>query len=128
MIRKVSVITIWVQDQEQAKDFYVNKLGFKVHTDDATTIPNYRWLTVAPPEQKELQIVLGMTMEDSQRAQIGKQGTWVLDSDNIHEDYELLKSRGVKVHGEPRQNPWGTDFVFEDLYGNTFDVVQQPQR
>ncbi len=128
MIRKLAVVTIWVNDQDEAKDFYVNKLGFSVRTDDATTVPNYRWLTVAPAEQKELEIVLGMTMDEQQRSLIGKQGTWVLDSDNIQEDYERLKSRGVKVHNEPRQNPWGTDFVFEDLYGNTFDVLQSPQR
>ena len=128
MLRKISVITIWVKDQNEAKDFYVNKLGFVVRMDDATTIPNYRWLTVAPPEQQELSIVLGMTMDDGQRALIGKQGTWVLDSDNVHEDYQRLKSSGVKVHSEPRENPWGTDFVFEDLYGNTYDVVQQPKR
>jgi predicted enzyme related to lactoylglutathione lyase len=47
----------------------------------------------------------------------------VLSSDDIQADYARLVAAGVKVHGEPRANPYGTDFVFEDLYGNTFDLV-----
>jgi predicted enzyme related to lactoylglutathione lyase len=124
MITKLNHVTIWVKNQDQAKKFYVDTLGFKVHTDDTTTIRGYRWLTVQPREQKEVEIVLGMASKPEQIAAIGKQGTWVLASDNIEDDYQRLKSRGVKVHSEPRQNPYGTDFVFEDLYGSTFDLVQ----
>lgn len=128
MITKLTHVTIWTKNQDEAKKFYVDTLGFKVHTDDTTTIPGYRWLTVMPPDQHEVEIVLGIAMEPEQIARMGKQGTWVLSTDNIQEDYQRLKSRGVKVRGEPKQNPYGTDFVFEDLYGNTFDLVQEPRR
>ena len=128
MIRKLSVVTIFVKDQEAAKDFYVNKLGFTVRSDDSKTIPGYRWLTVAPAEQKELEIVLNPAMTDEQRAIIGKQGTFVLDTDNCQVDYERLKAKGVKFRGEPKVQPYGTDVIFEDLYGNEFDLVQSPPR
>jgi predicted enzyme related to lactoylglutathione lyase len=126
MITKLSHVTIWVKNQDEAKKFYVETLGFKVGTDDSTTMPGYRWLTVKAPQQSDVEIVLGPAAEPQQVAQIGKQGTWVLASDNIQEDYRRLKARGVKIHYEPRENPYGTDFVFEDLYGNTFDLVQSP--
>jgi catechol 2,3-dioxygenase-like lactoylglutathione lyase family enzyme len=128
MITKLSHVTIWVKNQDGAKKFYVETLGFKVVMDDSTTMPGYRWLTVSPQQQSELEIVLGPAAEPQQVAQIGKQGTWVLASDNIQEDYRRLKARDVKIHYEPRENPYGTDFVFEDLYGNTFDLVQAPSR
>ncbi len=128
MITKLSHITIWVKNQDEAKKFYVETLGFKVVTDDSTTMPGYRWLTVSPQQQSELEIVLGLATDPQQVALIGKQSTWVLASDNIQEDYRRLKARGVKVQGEPRENPYGTDFVFEDLYGNMYDLVQSPSR
>ncbi len=128
MIRRLSVVTIWVKDQEAAKDFYVNKLGFVVRSDDSQSIPGYRWLTVAPADQKEVEIVLGPAMDDHQKSLIGKQGTLVLDTDDCKADYERLKARGVKFHGEPTVQPYGTDVVFEDLYGNLFDLVQSPRR
>jgi catechol 2,3-dioxygenase-like lactoylglutathione lyase family enzyme len=123
VITKLTHVSIWVKDQEEARRFYVDKLGFRVHTDDSTTIPGYRWLTVAPPQQSELEIVLGAAFQPEQVEAIGKQGTWVLASDDIYADYERLRAAGVKVRGEVKVNPYGTDFVFEDLYGNTFDLV-----
>jgi catechol 2,3-dioxygenase-like lactoylglutathione lyase family enzyme len=127
MITKLNHATIWVKNQEEALKFYRDKLGFKVTTDDNTSVPNYRWLTVALPQQTELAIALVVPMDPKAEQQIGLQSGWVLDSDNIQADYELLKSRGVKVHGEPRHNVWGDDFTFEDLYGNSYDVVQMPK-
>ena len=128
MITKLNHVTIWVKDQEEALKFYRDKLGFKVVTDDATSVPNYRWLTVAPQQQSEVEIVLAIPNDPADQTRIGQQGTWVLASDNIDADYALLKSRGVKIHNAPQHNVWGSDFVFEDLYGNTYDVVQPPKR
>jgi catechol 2,3-dioxygenase-like lactoylglutathione lyase family enzyme len=128
MINKLTHVGIWVTDLGEAKDFYVEKLGFVVRTDDSNTIPGYRWLTVAPPQQTDVEIILSLAMDAGQTAQLGKQGTWVLSTDNVREDYRRLKAGGVKTHYEPRENPYGTDFVFEDLYGNTYDLVQTPSR
>jgi catechol 2,3-dioxygenase-like lactoylglutathione lyase family enzyme len=60
MITKVTHVTIWVKDQDEALKFYRDRLGFKVITDDSTTIPNYRWLGVAPQRQDDLEIVLNL--------------------------------------------------------------------
>jgi catechol 2,3-dioxygenase-like lactoylglutathione lyase family enzyme len=126
MITRLTHVTIWVKNQDDALRFYVDKLGFSVHTDDSTTMPGYRWLTVAPAQQSEVEIVLGLATQPEEIAAIGKQGTWVLGSDDIHADYERLHAAGVKVHSQPNVAPYGTDFVFEDLYGNTYDLVQAP--
>ncbi len=128
MITRLSHVTIWVKNQDEAKKFYTDTLGFKVVFDDSTTMPGYRWLTVSAPQQDGLEIILNLAREPQETAHIGKQGTWVLASDNIQEDYRRLKARGVKIHSEPQENPYGTDFVFEDLYGNTYDLVQAPGR
>lgn len=128
MITKLNNVGLWVKNQDEAKKFYVEKLGFALHKDDSTTVPGYRWLTVAPQQQTDVEMVLGLAVEPDQKAMVGKQGTWVLNSDDIHDDYKRLTSLGVKCHYEPKVNPWGTDFVFEDLYGNTYDLVQSPAR
>jgi catechol 2,3-dioxygenase-like lactoylglutathione lyase family enzyme len=127
MITKLNHATIWVKDQEAALQFYRDKLGFKVITDDSASVPNYRWLTVALPQQTELVIALAAPMDPKDTKLIGLQSGWVLDSNDIQADYNMLKSNGVKVHTEPRHNIWGDDFTFEDLYGNNYDVVQMPK-
>jgi catechol 2,3-dioxygenase-like lactoylglutathione lyase family enzyme len=126
MITKVTHVTVWVKDQDEALKFYRDKLGFKVISDDSTTVPNYRWLTVAPQQQDGLEIALNLATTSDQLAGVGKQGIFVLGSDNIHADYARLKAQGVKIQTEVNVNPWGSDFVIEDLYGNDFDVVQPP--
>ena len=126
MITKVTHATIWVKDQDEALKFYRDKLGFKVVSDDANTMPNYRWLTVAPPQQNGFEIVLNLATTPEQLAGVGRQGIFVLNSTDIHADYTALKAKGVKLQTEVNVNPWGSDFVFEDLYGNDFDLVQAP--
>ena len=126
MITAVTHATIWVKDQDAALAFYRDKLGFKVVSDDAASMPNYRWLTVAPPQQNGFEIVLNLATSPEQLAGIGRQGIFVLNSTDIHADYAALKAKGVKLQTDVNVNPWGSDFVFEDLYGNDFDLVQQP--
>ena len=126
MITKVTHATIWVKDQDEALKFYRDKLGFKVVSDDANSMPNYRWLTVALPQQNGFEIVLNLATTPEQLAGIGRQGIFVLNSTDIHADYAALKAKGVKLQTEVNVNPWGSDVVFEDLYGNDFDLVQQP--
>ena len=126
MITSVTHATIWVKDQDQALTFYRDKLGFKVVSDDSAAMPGYRWLTVAPPQQNGFEIVLNLATTPEQLAGVGRQGIFVLNSNDIHADYAALKAKGVKLQTEVNVNPWGSDFVFEDLYGNDFDLVQPP--
>lgn len=126
MITHITHVTIWVKNQDDALKFYRDQLGFKVVTDDATTVPNYRWLTVAPQQQSNLEIALNLATTPEQLAGVGRQGIFVFASNNVHADYATLKANGVKIQTEININPWGSDFIFEDLYGNDFDVVQPP--
>ena len=126
MIHKVTHATIWVKDQDEALRFYRDKLGFKVVSDDANSMPGYRWLTVAPSQQNGFEIVLNLATTPEQLAGIGRQGIFVLSSNDIHGDYAALKAKGIKLQTDVNVNPWGSDFVFEDLYGNDFDVAQPP--
>jgi catechol 2,3-dioxygenase-like lactoylglutathione lyase family enzyme len=126
MITHVTHVTIWVKNQDDALKFYRDQLGFKVITDDATTIPNYRWLTIAPPQQTNLEIALNLATTPEQLAGVGKQGIFVLASTDVQADYAALKAKDVKIQSGLNVNPWGSDFIFEDLYGNDFNVVQPP--
>ena len=123
MITKVTHASIWVKDQDEALKFYRETLGFKVTADD-TNMPGYRWLTVAP-QHDSFELVLNLATTPEQLAGVGRQGIFVLASDNIQADYTTLKTKGVKLPTEINVNPWGSDFIFEDLYGNDFDVVQR---
>ena len=124
MITKVTHATIWVKDQDEALKFYRDTLGFKV-TADNTSMPGYRWLTVAP-QSDSFEIVLNLATTPEQLAGVGRQGIFILTSDDINADYAALKSKGVKLQTGINVNPWGSDFIFLDLYGNDFDVVQRP--
>ena len=128
MITKITHVTIWVKDQDAALKFYRDQLGFKVVTDDSTTVPNYRWLTIAPRQQEELVIALNLATTPEQLAGVGRQGIFILASTDVHADYAALKAKGVKIQTEVNVNPWGSDFIIEDLYGNDFDVVQPQTR
>jgi catechol 2,3-dioxygenase-like lactoylglutathione lyase family enzyme len=126
MITSVTHATIWVKNQDDALKFYRDTLGFKVTADDATSMPGYRWLTVAPARQDNFEIALNLATTPEQLAGVGRQGIFVLNSDDIHADYAALKAKGVKFQSEINVNPWGSDFIVEDLYGNDFDIVQRP--
>ena len=126
MITKVTHATIWVKDQDEALKFYRDTLGFKVTADNATSMPGYRWLTVAPAPQADFEMALNLATTPEQLAGVGRQGIFVVASDDVQADLAALKAKGVKIQSELNVNPWGSDFVFEDLYGNDFDVVQRP--
>ncbi len=124
MITKITHASIWVKDQDEALKFYRDTLGFKV-TADNTSMPGYRWLTVAP-QTGDFELVLNLATTPEQLAGIGRQGIFIVNSDDLNADYAALKAKGVKFRTEMNVNPWGSDFIFEDLYGNDFDVVQRP--
>lgn len=138
MITKMSHTSILVLDQDQAYDFYVNKLGFKVHT-DAKMDNGFRWLTVTPPEQPELEITLmevksGMMWDEKTAETIkelvksGKMGAGVFEADNVRATYEELKAKGVKFSGPPEEKFYGTETIMTDNSGNWFSVTERPKK
>ncbi len=135
MITKMNHMSIFVLDQESAFNFYVNRLGFKVHT-DAAMGPGARWLTVCPPEQPGLEISLmaindGMMFNKESAAQMRKlveNGTFgfgVFECDNLLVTYEELKAKGVTFTKEPTKEFYGFEALFKDDSGNWFSLGEK---
>ena len=134
MITKQSHSTVYVTDQDRAKAFYTEKLGFEVR-DDAKMGP-FRWLTVGPKTQPELNIILygiipGPWMTEENAAMLkklveaGAIGGGVLECDDIRKEYETLKARGVEFKSEPKEMPYGIEAVFRDDSGNFWSLGQK---
>lgn len=135
MITSVNHFSIFVLDQNSAFDFYVNKLGFKVHT-DASMGPGKRWLTVTPPEQPELEITLmaieeGMMFKKEAAAkmkELVQEGTFgfaVFQCNDLMATYEELKAKGVKFKKEPKKEFYGFEALFIDDSGNWFSLTEK---
>jgi len=134
MIQSLSHTTIYVPDQEAARAFYVDKLGFEVRAD--MTMGEFRWLTVAPKAQPGLQIILmplPSPMMDSATASAfralveqGAIGCGVLETDDCQRTYDELSRNGVVFKGPPVQRPYGLEAVLKDNSGNWFSLVQRP--
>ena len=134
MIQKLSHATIYVLDQEQALDFYTNKLGFEMRM-DMTMEGGFRWLTVGPASQPELELVLFAVTPDGMfdaatagqlRALLeqGKLGVGVFDTADCHATYAALKAKGVEFVSPPQEQPYGIEATFKDNSGNVFSLTQ----
>jgi len=133
MIHKLSHTTLYVIDQERAKSFYTEKLGFEVRADQM--LGNFRWLTVSPPGQAELEIVLmsvgqAPSLDDESRAALtrliesGKMGACVFQTKDCRKTYAELKARGVTFRSEPEERFYGVEALFQDDSGNWFSLTQ----
>jgi catechol 2,3-dioxygenase-like lactoylglutathione lyase family enzyme len=135
MITKLNHVSIFVLDQDSAYDFYVNKLGFKVHT-DASMGSGKRWLTVTPPEQPELEITL-MLVDDGmmfnkdsaeKMRELVRSGTFgfgVFECEDLRATYEELKAKGVEFTKPPTEEFYGYEALFKDDSGNWFSLGQK---
>lgn len=134
MIKKLSVTTVWVLDQDQALDFYVNKLGLEVGQDFKQG--DYRWLTVRVPGEPGTEIHLeepGPPVQDEgTAAQLreliskGAMGGLVFTTDDVRGLYKTLRERGVAdFTQEPTENFYGTDMGVRDPFGNAIRILQQ---
>ena len=130
MITRLAHVTILVRDQDEALRWYTEKLGLEKRADEKFG-PGARWLTVAPKNQKGLEIVLQMpepALHGEARAKpmmerIGQGTTWVFQTEDCRKEAEILKSRGVKFLRDPQQVPRGMQAIFEDLYANTLVLL-----
>jgi catechol 2,3-dioxygenase-like lactoylglutathione lyase family enzyme len=137
MIQRLSHVTVYVLDQDAAYDFYINKLGLEVRT-DAKMDGGFRWLTVGPKGQPDLEIALMptgpgpmMTQETSDMLRRlvseGALGAGVMETANIQETYETLKSRGVEFSQPPTDRFYGIEALFKDNSGNWFSLSQRKE-
>jgi catechol 2,3-dioxygenase-like lactoylglutathione lyase family enzyme len=133
MIQRLSHTTIYVLDQDAAKDFYVNKLGFEVRM-DASMDNGFRWLTVSSKTQPDLQIILmkvdGPNMQPDVVAALrdllsrGKLGGGVLQTSDCRKTYEELKAKGVEFASPPKDQFYGVEAIMKDNSGNWFSMTE----
>jgi catechol 2,3-dioxygenase-like lactoylglutathione lyase family enzyme len=135
MITKLNHVSVFVLDQDSAYDFYVNKLGFKVHT-DAPMGPGKRWLTVTPPEQPDVEISLmaineGMMFKKDSAEKMrdlvkaGTFGFGVFECNDLRATYEELSAKGVEFTKPPTEEFYGYEALFKDDSGNWFSLGQK---
>jgi predicted enzyme related to lactoylglutathione lyase len=133
MIRRLSHVTLYVLDQDEALGFYTQKLGFEVRTD--ARLEGFRWLTVGPKGQADLEMVLmplqpGPMMDAATCEQMrgllkkGVLAGGVFNTDDCRKTYEELAGRGVKFLSAPEQRPYGIEAVFQDNSGTWFSLTQ----
>ena len=134
MIRKMSHTSVYVLDQDRAKAFYSEKLGFEVKTD--AKMGDFRWLTVGPKGQSDLEVVLmpiraGMMMPEEACAKLrslveaGYLGAGVFQTADCKKTYEELKARGVEFKSPPTERPYGIEALFKDDSGNWFSLTER---
>jgi catechol 2,3-dioxygenase-like lactoylglutathione lyase family enzyme len=133
---KLSNAQLWVHDQDEALAFYTGKLGMEVRADvTLAEMGNFRWLTVGPPGQPDIAIVLmaipgppvmDPATADEVRSLMAKgfAGTIFLTTDDVYADYEQLSRRGVEFTEAPEERPYGIDSGFRDPSGNSFRLTQ----
>ena len=129
----------YVLDQDRAKEFYTEKLGFEVRNDVTMgdefegAGQGFRWLTVGPADQPDLEIILadprmGNDAESAEQIRAlvakGAMGTGVMATDDVQKTYEELSARGVVFTQEPASRPYGVEAIFRDDSGNWFSLTQ----
>lgn len=128
MHRTIIHVSLVVRDYDEAIDFYTKVLDFDLIEDVNQPEQDKRWVVVAPKGSTEATILLARASTPEQDACIGRQtGGRVflfLHTDDFWRDYSLLQSRGVRFTRAPKVAGYGTVAVFEDLYGNLWDLVQ----
>jgi predicted enzyme related to lactoylglutathione lyase len=133
MIQRMSHASIFVTDHDAAIDFYVGKLGFELKNDQS--LPGFRWVTVAPKGQSELEIILykpsaGSKLQQADVDRIlelmkkGAFGAGVFQTADCRKTYEELKARGVEFASPPKEQFYGIEAIVCDPFGNWFSMTQ----
>ncbi|PKG38532.1 VOC family protein [Psychromonas sp. Urea-02u-13] len=128
MKQSIFHIALVVKDYDEAIDFYVNKLKFELLEDTAQPEQNKRWVVVAPPGSKGVTLLLARASKPEQHDFIGNQSGGrvflFLNTDDFWRDYNRMISEDIIFVRPPQEQDYGTVAVFEDLYGNLWDLVQ----
>lgn len=131
MPQTLGYVALLVRDYDEAIAFFTQKLGFQLIEDSVSKDrqgQDKRWVLVAPPGSRGTSLLLAQasTPEETSRTgnQTGGRVFLFLHTDDFWRDYRAMKERGVRFCREPREDPYGTVAVFEDLYGNKWDLLQ----
>lgn len=130
MKQRLAHVTLVVRDYDEAIAFYTKKLNFTL-VQDLSLGEGKRWVVVAPPGSNEACLLLAKAANTGEESRIGNQtGGRVflfLYTDDFERDYATMRSRGVHFKEKPRSEEYGTVAVFEDLYGNLWDLLEPKQ-
>ena len=128
MNQRIGLVSLVVNDYDDALAFFVGKLGFNLVEDTFVPEQSKRWVVVAPPGANESRLLLAKASTEDQELRVGSQtGGRVflfLYTDNVWRDYERYKASGVVFAREPKSEPYVTVAVFKDLYGNLWDLLE----
>jgi catechol 2,3-dioxygenase-like lactoylglutathione lyase family enzyme len=128
MKQSIVHIALVVRDYDEAIEFYTKKLHFILDEDTYLPDENKRWVVVSPPGSTETKLLLARASKSEQEPFIGNQAGGrvflFLNTDDFWRDYNEMVSIGIKFVRKPKEAPYGTVAVFEDLYGNLWDLLQ----
>lgn len=128
MNQSIAHIALVVRDYDEALDFYVNKLNFRLIEDIYQPEQDKRWVVVAPPGSAHTTLLLARASKPEQLEFIGNQSGGrvflFLQTDDFSRDYAAMVEKGIRFIREPKQADYGTVAVFEDLYGNLWDLIE----
>jgi uncharacterized glyoxalase superfamily protein PhnB len=126
MHQRIAQLALVVNDYDEAIEFYTQKLHFELK-EDTPLSPEKRWVVVAPPGSNGCNLLLAKAASEEQKTRVGNQtGGRVflfLHTDNFDRDYENLHKQNIKIINPARTEPYGKVAVFEDLYGNRWDLI-----
>jgi catechol 2,3-dioxygenase-like lactoylglutathione lyase family enzyme len=121
-------VALVVRDYDEAIEFYTTKLGFTLVEDTYQPEQDKRWVVIAPPGSRGTNLLLARASSPEQERSVGNQtGGRVflfLSTDDFWRDHARYVASGIRFVREPREEPYGTVAVFEDLYGNRWDLLQ----
>jgi catechol 2,3-dioxygenase-like lactoylglutathione lyase family enzyme len=122
-------VALVVRDYDEAIDFYCRRLHFTLVEDSYQPEQDKRWVVVAPPSSNGTTLLLARAATPQQEAAIGNQSGGrvflFLSTDDFWRDYNEMHSAGIRFVREPKDAPYGTVAVFEDLYGNLWDLIER---
>ena len=127
MRRKIVHIALVVHDYDEAIKFYTEKLDF-ILVEDTVLSPEKRWVLVKPDKESECSILLAKAANEAQKLSIGNQTggrvSLFLETDNFQRDYDKMLEKGINFIRKPSREAYGKVAVFEDLYGNLWDLIE----
>ena len=128
MKQSIVHITLVVRDYDEAIEFYTKKLNFTLIEDTYQAEQDKRWVVVAPPGSIGTTLLLARASKAEQEPFVGNQSGGrvflFLNTDDFYRDYNEMVSRGIKFVRAPKKEIYGTVAVFEDLYGNLWDLLE----
>jgi catechol 2,3-dioxygenase-like lactoylglutathione lyase family enzyme len=138
MIKSLGVSTVWVLDQDSAKQFFTEKLGLEVRTDVTLGEGGMRWMTVGATEQPGVELTLMIpgppSLDPDSAEQLkslvakGVLGAGAFRTDDCHATHRELAARGVEFIQEPENRPYGVEAIFRDDSGNWFSLIQRHEQ